>query len=116
RGEELVVAQDEIPQTVEVVDVVGGLRRRSGVLGRQDGEALRQLVEKWVPREAPWTVEKYERGPAALGLHADPHLAVPDCDRSLAHAWPPAAMRVRPRRRQPPAASPRRVDAPATSD
>ena len=86
RFQQLVVAEDEVPDAVEVVDVLGRLRRRARMLGSVDGEVARQLVEERIPLEAPRAVKEDERGPAALRQHPDADLALPDLDRLLAHA------------------------------
>ena len=61
--QQLVVAEDQIPEAVEPIDVVVRLRRRPRMLGRINREAPRQIVEKRIPREPPRAVEKDQRRP-----------------------------------------------------
>src|SRR5262249_27711405 len=80
------VGEGGVPEAVEVVDVVGRIRRRARMLGRVYGKGPRQLVEERIPVEAPGAVKEHERRAAALGEHPDADLALPDGDRAFAHA------------------------------
>src|SRR5215831_10822193 len=62
-SQQLVVAEDQIPEAVEPVNIVVRLRRRPRMLGRINREAPRQIVEKRIPREPPRAVEKDQRRP-----------------------------------------------------
>ena len=91
--QQLVVAEDQIPEAVEPIDVVVRLRRRPRMLGRINREAPRQIVEKRIPREPSRAVQKGQRRPCSRRQHAHANTAVPDGDRLLAvHAYcPPTA-------------------------
>src|SRR5205814_2547438 len=77
RLEQLVIAEHQIPEVVEMVNVVRRLGRRSGMLRRVDGGGVGELVEQWIAGETPRTVEEDERRCAAPGLHADADLGAP---------------------------------------
>src|SRR5262249_5238078 len=91
--QQLVVAEDQIPEAVEPIDVVVRLRRRPWMLRRINSEAPRQIVENRTPREPKRAVEKAQRRPGARRQHAHANTAVPDGYRLLAvHAYyPPTA-------------------------
>src|SRR5262249_25719877 len=75
--QQLVVAEDEVPQIVEMSDVVGSSRRSTRVLGGVHGVVLGEGVEKRAPVEAPRAVEEEQRRPLALGQDAQADLARP---------------------------------------
>src|SRR5204863_2540560 len=85
RLQQLVVAEDEIPESVEVIDVVRRGGRRAGMLGSDHAEALGQLLEERVPGETPWAVKEHERGPASFRQHPDADAALPDGVRFLSN-------------------------------
>ena len=94
RVEELVVAEDQIPHAVEVVDVVGALGAGPGMLRSVDREAPRQLVQERVPGEAPGTVEEDDGRSLALGQDAHVDLVLPDGDGPRGRSHQTAARAV----------------------
>src|SRR5215470_5428204 len=78
--EKLVVAEDEVPQVVEMTDVVGSARGGARMLGRVHGELLGERIEERAPVQTPGTVEEEQGGPGALGQDAQADLARPHGD------------------------------------
>src|SRR5262249_16632421 len=101
-GHQLVVAEHEVPESVEMIDVVLSVGRRARVLRRVDREVLRELVEERVPREAPGAVEEDQRRPAALREDPDADPLLPDRDAALLN---PARTRGAARGAHPPTAA-----------
>ena len=91
RVQQLVVAEDEIPQPVELIDLIGRARRRAGMLRRVHGEVAREDVEKRIPRESPRAVKEHEGRTAALRHHAQMNPLLPDGDGAFLRHAPPAA-------------------------
>jgi hypothetical protein len=58
-GKQVIVVQHQIPQAVELVEVIGLCRTR--MRGRVDPVVRRQIIEKAVPFLAKRTVQEYYR-------------------------------------------------------
>src|SRR4030095_9302300 len=82
--QELLVAEDEIPEIVQVIDVVVRAGGRPRMLGRVDGEARGQFLQERVPGEAPGPVIVDQRWARAVREHAHAHAVLPDGERLLA--------------------------------
>src|SRR5206468_2768171 len=76
------VAEDQVPEAVQMVDVVGRSGRGAGVFGGMDGEVLGQDVQKRVPVKTPGAVEENESGAGALREHAHADAVLPDGQRA----------------------------------
>ena len=76
--EQLVVAEDEVPQAVDVLHRIGFPRRRPRVFRRVHREASGQRVQERTPRQAPGPMEEDHGGALALGVDPEGNPALPD--------------------------------------
>src|SRR6266508_2009566 len=81
--EHLVVAEDQVPEAVDVLDGIRFPRGRPRVLRREYREVAGQRVEERPPRETPWPMEE-DHGPAlALDVDSQRNSILPDGDGLL---------------------------------
>ncbi len=88
--QQLVVAEDQVPQVVEVMDVVGGAGGGAGMLGGVHGEVLGQRVEERIPVKAPRAVKEDQVRALALRQDAHADAVLPDGESAGAGAVEPA--------------------------
>src|SRR6266851_5811318 len=84
--QQLLVTEDQVPEAVQVIDVVGRAGARSGMLGGMNGEMLSERVEERIPVEAPGAVEEDEVGTGALGEDAHEDATLPDGEQARLRA------------------------------
>src|SRR3984893_7454199 len=78
--QQLVVAEDQVPEAIQMIDVVGRAGCGAGMLGSVHGEVLCQRVEERIPVKAPGAVEEDERGAGAFRQDAHADSVLPDGD------------------------------------
>src|ERR1700682_6326867 len=78
--QQLVVAEDQVPEAIQMIDVVGRAGCGAGMLGSVHGEVLCQRVEERIPVRTPGAVEEDERGASAFREDAHADSILPDGD------------------------------------
>src|SRR6266536_1427084 len=76
--QQLVVAENEVPETVQVMDVVGSAGGGAGMLRSVHGEVLGQRVQERIPMEAPGAVKEDQGGALALRPYTHADAVLPD--------------------------------------